>query len=183
MSEKLELKSPEQSVEQVELKGAETKHEASTVTPEQQAEHAEVARAAAHEAATSTERLALPVDDKPADNQPLYIDKVVKKLKLKQNLGQIRGQLSPAKRALSRVVHQPVVRAVSEASARTVTRPSGLLGGGLCAFIGSLAYLYLAKHIGFSYNYMLFLVLLVGGFAIGVALEMLLWLVRPKHQE
>lgn len=183
MSEQFPVQSPEQAVGAVESQGPEQTYEAAPVSPEQQAEQLESARSAAYEAAAPTERLALPIDDKPADNQPLYIDRVVKKLKLKQSMGQVRSQLSPASRALSRVIHQPVVRAVSEAGARTISRPSGLLGGGVMAFAGSLAYLYLAKHIGFSYNYLLFTLFFAGGFLLGLLFELFLYVVRPKHRQ
>lgn len=181
--EKLAGKTPEQAAEFAKLKGAERPIEAQDHNPERQSELLHEARQEIQELAAPKEHLALPVDEKPQDNQPFYIDKVVKKLKLKQNLGQIRGQLSPTTRALSKVVHQPVVRALSEASARTVTRPSGLLGAGLCAFLGSLGYLYYAKHIGFSYNYLLFFAFFAGGFVVGLGLEFVLWFVHPKHQE
>jgi hypothetical protein len=84
---------------------------------------------------------------------------------------------------LSRVVHQPVVRAVSEAAGKTVSRPSGMLGGGLVAFIGSLGYLYLTKHIGFEYNFTVFLVLFAGGFVLGVVLELVVWLLLKNRRQ
>lgn len=58
---------------------------------------------------------------------------------------------------MSKVIHQPVVRNVSEAAGKTVSRPSGLLGGSLMAFIGTSAYFYLAANQGFKYIIMLFL--------------------------
>ncbi len=77
-------------------------------------------------------------------------------------------------RTLSKVIHQPVVRAVSEPAGKTVSRPSGLLGGGLVAFLGTSAYLYLAKSTGMAYSYFVFIGLFVGGFVVGVALELLI---------
>jgi hypothetical protein len=182
MSEKLHH-SPEQAQEFAELKGAERKHETSVVSPEQQSELLNEARQEVHELASPKERLALPVDEKPSDNQPLFIDKTVKTLKFKQTLKQIRAQLPASQRVLSKVVHQPMVQKASELSAKTVTRPSGLLGGGLFAFVGSALYFYLAKHVGFEYNYLLFTLLFIGGFLVGVVLEFALWAVRPKHHE
>jgi len=75
-----------------------------------------------------------------------------------------------------------VVRITSEAASKTISRPSGLLGGGLMAFAGSLVYLYLAKHIGFRYNYLLFTLLFVGGFAVGLCLEVIIWLVSRQRK-
>jgi hypothetical protein len=86
-------------------------------------------------------------------------------------------------RGLSKLIHQPAVRAVSEVGAKTVSRPSGLLGGGLLAFLGSSTYLFMTKYIGFRYNYLVFLLLFVGGFVLGLVLELLVRLVRPRPAE
>ena len=75
------------------------------------------------------------------------------------------------------------MQAASDALGKTVTRPSGLLGGGLVAFLGSGSYLYLAKHIGFQYNYFVSTVLFVIGFAIGLGLELAVWFATKSHRE
>lgn len=184
MGEQLPVQSPEQQVETVEHRTV--MHEAlDPAAVEKQAEQMqETARAAIHETASNPQPLALPVDDNPQDNQPLYIDKTVKKLRMEQSLKQVRRELTPTERIFSKVIHQPAIKAVSEASAKTVTRPSGLLGGGLLAFVGTSGYLYLAKHIGFRYNYLVFSLLFVGGFALGLVLELVVRLARPhRHAE
>jgi hypothetical protein len=76
---------------------------------------------------------------------------------------------------LSKVIHQPVVRAVSEVAAKTISRPSGLLGGGIVAFLGSAGYLYFTKYIGLPYNYFIFTLLFLGGFVVGLSLELIVW--------
>ncbi|HET7319998.1 MAG TPA: hypothetical protein VFI84_00250 [Candidatus Saccharimonadales bacterium] len=182
MSEELNVKSPEQGFDKIEVKQT-ASAETANVSPEQQAEQLESARAALQELAPPKERLALPIDDKPQDNQPLYIDKTVKKMQMKQSMKQVRRELSLPERALSKLVHQPVVKAVSDVSAKTVSRPSGLLGGGFFAFVGSLAYLYFTTHIGMPYNYLLLLLFFAGGFALGLALELALHFMRPHQSE
>jgi hypothetical protein len=181
MSEQLVVTSPEQGTKAVEVRT--TQHEAleSAVVEKQAEQMQEKARAVVHETASNPQPLALPVDDNPQDNQPLYLDKTVKKLRMKQSLASVRRELTPAERALSKVIHQPAVKAVSEVSAKTVTRSSGLLGGGVVAFLGSSGYLYLARHIGFRYNYLVFTLLFVGGFFLGLLLELVVRAVRPKH--
>jgi len=155
--------------------------EAQNDTPKQLAEKVEALTRQAKQEAPK-ERLALPVDNKAADNRPIYIDRTVKKLQFKQTLKQARRELPAAERLLSRVVHQPAVRVVSDISAKTITRPSGLFGGGILAFAGSLTYLYLTKHIGLSYNYLLFAVFFIGGFIAGLLLELLAYLIRPRQK-
>jgi hypothetical protein len=105
---------------------------------------------------------------------PTYVNKELKDAALHRTLRHLQRELPRTQRLLSKTIHQPAIRRVSAATGQTVARPSGLLGGGLCAFVGSLIYLYLAKHIGFTYNYLLFFVLFVGGFVLGVVLELLI---------
>jgi hypothetical protein len=112
---------------------------------------------------------------------PSHVNRELKAITLKRELKQIRHKLSSPEKSLSKVIHQPTVRAISEATAKSIERPSGLLGGGIMAFVGSLGYLYLAKHIGFTYNYAVFFVFLIGGFAIGIILELLVW-TFTKHR-
>jgi len=88
-----------------------------------------------------------------------------------RTLLKIRRHLSPPARATSKFIHQPVVEAVSEVAGKTVARPSGLLGGGFIAFIGTSAYYYMTRHYGYDYHSSVFLALLVGGFVVGWILE------------
>lgn len=99
-----------------------------------------------------------------------------------RQLQQVRRQLPTADKALSKVIHQPAIRAVSEAAASTISRPSGLLGGGIVAFIGSAAYLYFTRHVGLPYNYFVFSLLFVGGFAIGLVLELIVWTLTASRR-
>ncbi len=111
------------------------------------------------------------------------INQDLKRITLQRELTQIRRKLSKPERALSKVIHQPVVRAVSEVSSKTVSRPSGLLGGGILAFAGTTGYLLLARNQGFKYNYAVFLALFAGGFIVGLILELIVWTaLRSRHQ-
>jgi hypothetical protein len=114
--------------------------------------------------------------------QPTHVNRQLKSITLRRELQQIRRKESAPQRALSRIIHQPVIRAVSEATGKTISRPSGLLGGGLVALIGTSGYLYYAKHMGFQYNYFVFTALFVGGFAIGLVLELLVWLATSSRR-
>jgi hypothetical protein len=114
---------------------------------------------------------------------PQQINHDLRQVTLNRELQYIRRKLSAPQRTLSRVIHQPVVRVVSEAAGKTVSRPSGLLGGGLVALLGTSSYLYMARHIGFTYNYFVFLVLFVGGFAVGLGLELLVHLATTSRRK
>jgi hypothetical protein len=106
----------------------------------------------------------------------------LKQTNTRQAIVRLQRQESLPTRTFSRLVHQPVVRTISAVADKTVSRPSGLLGGGLVAFMGTSAYLYLANHIGFSYNYLVFLLLLAAGFALGLALELLVHLATASRR-
>lgn len=94
----------------------------------------------------------------------------------------IQQRLPKQVRIFSKFTHQKTVEAISETSAKTIARPSGLLGGSLCAFLGSLMLLYYSKHYGFTYNYGLFLILFVGGFVGGIIIEVGLWTLTRRKQ-
>ncbi len=121
----------------------------------------------------------LNVDDKQGESsgQSFGVHKELKADAYKHTIRKIRSQLKAPDRVLSRIVHQPVVDAVSNATAKTVARPSGFLGGSIVAFIGSAAFLYMARRYGFTYNYAVVFMLFVGGFALGIILELFLRLV------
>jgi len=114
--------------------------------------------------------------------QPTQVNRELKGITLKRELKQIQRKLPSGQRALSKVIHQPVIRAVSETASKSVSRPSGLLGGGLVAFIGSSSYLWLASHVGFTYNYLVFLLLFVVGFAVGLVLELVVWTFTARRR-
>lgn len=118
----------------------------------------------------------------PSLPQPTFVNHELKRITLQRELNHIRRKLSVPDRALSQVIHQPAVRALSQAAGESVTRPSGLLGGGLVAFVGSLGYLYMAKHLGFTYNYVVLWVLFAAGFVFGLVLEMLVWVVASRRR-
>ncbi len=91
----------------------------------------------------------------------------------KHTLKKVRTHLKPSQKVLSRLIHQPVVESISEATAKSAARPSGLLGGGVVSLLGSGTLLYMSKHFGFRYNFFVFILLFAAGFGAGVILEVL----------
>ncbi|MDQ3093560.1 MAG: hypothetical protein M3Q70_00040 [bacterium] len=109
-----------------------------------------------------------------------HITKDIKKVTFQRSMVRVRKRLSTPNKVLSSVVHQPAVERVSEAAGRTIARPSGVLGGGLFAFIGTLLLLYVTRKYGYEFNYLVFFMLFVGGFMIGAILELLLFSVKSS---
>lgn len=101
-----------------------------------------------------------------------YISSELKQMGFRRSLNNARRHMSVPAKTLSKVIHQPVVEKISEAAAPTVARPSGILGGGIAALLGSGILLYVTKHYGYRYNYLVFIVLFIGGFVGGMAVEL-----------
>ncbi len=111
-------------------------------------------------------------------HQPLATTRALKRDAYTKTIQKIRNQLSPSERLFSRLVHQPAIEKVSNAGAQTIARSSGLLGGAVVAFSGSVGLLLAAKRYGFTYNYLVFFILFGAGFVVGLLLEVVFWLVR-----
>jgi len=94
-----------------------------------------------------------------------------KSVTLSTNLSIIRSSLGKTSRSFSGFIHKPSVNAVSEASGKTILRPSALLSGAIFTFIGSLYYLLVSNAAGYKYNFFVALALFVGGFIVGLILE------------
>lgn len=114
------------------------------------------------------------------NHSPIGVHRELKQVAYSRSMERIRSKLSRPERLLSKVIHNPGVDAVSTVVARTVARPSGILTGSLCALAGSLALLYLTKRYGFSYNYLIFLFLYIGGYLAGLLIELMVRLLRRR---
>lgn len=168
-------------------------------TPERHAEHHEAARPrherehkaekhapvhelerkAHHEAQAAREML--PAAQETPREHTTYISRELKKETFNRTMVRVRKKLSAPARTFSKIIHQPVVDSISQVGSQTVARPSGLLGGSIVAFLGSSTFLWMARHYGFTYNYLLFAILFVAGFAIGMILELIIFVLRRKH--
>jgi gas vesicle protein len=97
---------------------------------------------------------------------------------LDRTLSRVRRRLSKPERSFSKVVHQKTVEAVSDATGKTIARPSGILVGSICAFIGSLIAYLVARRVGGELSPSIGLVFFVAGFVIGIVGESLLYVYR-----
>jgi Fe2+ transport system protein B len=103
-----------------------------------------------------------------------YNQKQLKAESFDKTIKHIRKKLPKNEKAFSKVIHNKKIEAASEIGAKTVARPSGILGGGIAALLGSLFLLVMAKYYGFEYNFFAFILLFVSGFFIGSAIEILI---------
>jgi hypothetical protein len=190
MPEVLKAKSYEQRVDKFENEHlisaeAESLHEHAEITANLTATEALKQVAEVNEKST-TENPLEKLEKAQNESEPQIngsISAEVRKNTAQREIKNLRQHESLPERSLSRIIHQPAIRAISEAAGKTVSRPSGLLGGGLLAFIGSGSYLMLAKYMHFSYNYTVSLALFVAGFLIGLGLELLVYILTASHRQ
>lgn len=115
------------------------------------------------------------------DSALLGVHQSVKDHTYKRELTKIQNRLPKNSKRFSKVIHNKTIESISNAGAKTVARPSGLLGGSIVAFLGSLILYYMARHYGFRYNYLAMFMLFVAGFAAGAIIELFLWSFSRKR--
>lgn len=179
MSEKLNLHSPEGSTKH------ETEHSNSEHEKQLLKEHHEKAKKS-HEVSKDTiESIKHSIENEAIDKSHYQVgeketkqthdytaSKHLKKQAYKQTLKQVQKNLSKPEKTFSKVIHNKTIEKVSDVGSKTVARPSGLLFGGIFAFISSLLVLLISKHSGFTYNYLLFVLVFVGGYFLGLIFEL-----------
>lgn len=123
------------------------------------------------------------VEDTASDKHHVTVgdQKEVKKQSYDKTMKQVRSKLPATERGFSKLIHQPLVSSLSDVGGKTALRPSGILGGSLCAFLGSVGLLYASKHYGFTYNYLMLFLLFIGGFLVGLLIEAVGRLLFRKH--
>jgi len=107
--------------------------------------------------------------------QQVYIDK---KGARKAKLQEVQSNLTGSERAFSKVIHNKAINTASDSLGNTVARPTGLLWGGLFACLASASLYFTAKYVGFQYNYLISLMSFIGGYLIGLLVELSLRLAR-----
>lgn len=95
----------------------------------------------------------------------------------------IRHNLTPSEKRFSKVIHNTIVRNVSDFTARTLARPYAILTGGITALIGSAIYLYITRHLGFHYNFFVPIFLFAGGLGVGILAEILYLTAISRRQK
>lgn len=122
--------------------------------------------------------------EKLKETEHHYITKKLKDIKYQETLSQIRNKLSTNQKRFSNLVHQPTIDSVSEIGAKTVARPSGIIGGSSFALVGSIILIFISNKIGFEFPQSIFILLFCTGFFIGLIIELVAKIVnnRLKNQ-
>jgi hypothetical protein len=94
-----------------------------------------------------------------------------KRAEYKKTLKSIQKDMNPAERTFSKVIHNPVVEATSEAAGKTVARPAALLTGSLAALILTAAVYAIAKWYGYVLSGFEWIATFLLGWAIGLIID------------
>lgn len=152
------------------------------IKKQREADPHRLAQEAKQHAAESKKHL-LKAERQPEDNSStLGVAQAIKDKAYQRELTSVRKHLGKPSRAFSKIAHNKTVEKISEAGAKTIARPSGILGGSILAFLGSSIFLWMTKHYGFRYNFSVMILLFIGGFFLGAFIEMTIWLIRGKSR-
>lgn len=87
-------------------------------------------------------------------------------------------QLPTRRRILSRVIHFKYIEGLNEFLELTIFRPVSFFIASIVCLLGTGVTAYLAKQDGYTYNYLLFAYFLVSGYALGLLIELGIYLSR-----
>ncbi len=110
-------------------------------------------------------------DAEPKAKDPNSYSKLERKQAYRKEIKKVQAQLPSGARRFSKIVHNPVVEKVSDVSAKTVFRPSALVGGSLAGLVVGSIFYFLAKTNGYTFPALTIVALLILGALVGVVLE------------
>ena len=180
MSEKLTNQNPEarenaNSLEQAghELREAlQQSHELADREPNRSERFEQTARQEALEQAARTQERIQTEDAKiEAPKKRSRPGKKELDVSFKQTMKQIQSEMSPADRAFSKVIHNPVVDKVSSVAGSTVARPNLILAGALGTIILCSVIYLVAKFYGYPLSGTEAIATFIIGWAIGAIIE------------
>lgn len=152
----------------------------------------ELSTRSAEQARADIDRLGLATDDissedlsskEQKDDSVRWTSKELTVQTYERTLTAVRNRLSKPEKTLSKVVHQPIIEKTSDVMGQTIVRPSGILFGGVFSFIGSLSAYLLAKRLGGEMPYSVFGAFFIGGFILGLIVELSLTYFKKRKNK
>lgn len=135
----------------------------------------EARKSAEHEAISGKEH-APGGSEKKSKKEPVH--RSHKQMTYKATMRRVEGRLPAYQRGFSRFVNNDRVDKVSNVASKTVARPSGLLGGGVVAFVALLVVTFYASRYGWEVSGSEFVIFVAVGWVLGLIAELVLKLVR-----
>lgn len=134
------------------------------------------ARKSAEHEAISGKETAPGSGEKKSSKEPVH--RSHKQMTYRATMRRVEGKLPAYQRQFSRVINNDTVDKVSNIASKTVARPSGLLGGGVVAFLALLVVTFYASRYGWEVSGSEFIVFVMLGWAAGITAEGLFKLIR-----
>jgi hypothetical protein len=147
-------------------------------SPDNKAERAEQARETLAKHEQTPEPPPSADRETPGNDVSHVLDRV---LNYHQTMASVQRRLRPVSRRFSKIIHNKAVEGTSEALEKTVMRPSVTLGATWTALIVGLIFYLTARHYGYRLSGFEMIGALVIGAILGIVLEGLMRLFRPKH--
>ncbi len=166
--------SAEKAGEIIEVTHAHKEHHQEHHKSHERTPSVEQVRSKVEHEARSAEQTPVEETHKDHDIAQQPVASTLKKDTWDRTMTRTQKRLSPPARTLSKVIHNPVVDAVSTAGEKTIARPAGILVGSITACVGSIFVLYMAKHYGFQYNLLLFFLLFCAGYLAATLVEIII---------
>lgn len=136
--------------------------------------HTEQIKNTIEQHAKSSEELSQP-SEQPAHEahieHPTHNYKQLKNVAYNRTMTRTRKKLSKPSQAFSKVIHNKAVDQSSEFIGKTIARPSSMFSGAFFAFIGTSLLLWITRHYGYEYNYLVASMMFVIGAVVGVTIE------------
>ena len=145
-------------------------------------EHLEAIRNKVERQAPNEHQQHLHAEKDHANNHPVLVNKQLKDMAFSRSMTRVRKKLPAPSRAFSKVIHNSAVDKSSEFIGKTIARPTSMLTGAFVAFVGTSALLWITRHYGYEYNYLLVILLFVGGAILGASIEGL-WRMTHKNRD
>ena len=127
------------------------------------------ARHTAEKEAISGKERAPSGSEKKSQSGPVH--RSHKQMTYKATMRRVESRLPSYQRTFSKVINNDKVDKVSNIASKSVARPSGLLGGGVLAFLALLITTIYANRYGWEVSNSVFMVFVVIGWAIGLMVE------------
>lgn len=103
-----------------------------------------------------------------------------KDVEYKKTMTVLQSRLSAPSRTFSKVIHQPAFERFSELLGASAARPNAILTGSFTAFLAVFVVYLLAKQNGFQLSGTETIVAFIGGWAVGIAIDLLGAVIRQR---
>ena len=174
--EKLAPKESMEAKEQLEHMAEKLKDSAEKEASKERGGEKLKARETAEKEAISGKEQSPAGSEKKSAKEPVH--RSHKQMTYRATMRRVEGKLPGYQRRFSKVINNDTVDKVSNITSKTVARPSGLLGGGVVAFLALLIVTIYASRYGWEVSGSEFIIFVVVGWAIGLVAEAIYKLIR-----